>query len=237
MSAGLQGARRQWLKSALPLVDQEVKRLGLPASRDEEMRSVALETVARCMQRFEPAREIPFSAYCRQRIRWALIDQLRRENRGLRRAHRAAREQERIESLLEVSDSVLVPQDLRDAAASAKERAQLLALEARLQSVPEQPEGRHEDPEPRTDPARLLDHLMRVACPEDRELLSALYREELTLAQYARRRGVSPSTASRRHARALRRLRSHAEMLGGASNFDRSDCEPLDPSKDRQDRT
>lgn len=205
-------ARRPWIAAAMPIVKQEIRRLGVPNHQREDVQSVAHEALVRAAARYDPARKVPFPAFARQRIRWAMIDYLRAEHPAHRRAQRALQKAKRLASLRELSPSALAPGE-QDPAALAQERARLMDMEAWLARTATLAFPGHEDAFPQNDPRRLLSHLLRAISPSDRAFLLALYRDELSLKQYARRQGVSPSTASRHHCRLLQKLRKTAEAL------------------------
>lgn len=212
MSAKVPVARRPWIQAALPMVKQEVRRFGGPAQQREELRSVAHEALVRAAARYDAAHKVPFSAYARQRIRWAMIDHLRSEHPAHRRAQRALQNAERLSSLRELSPSAMAPGE-DDPVALARERARIMQMEQWLHRATAQSIPGHNDPAPQGDARALLSHLLRAISPEDRAFLWALYRDELSLKQYARRKGVSPSTVSRHHCRLLQRLRKITKTL------------------------
>lgn len=211
--------RRPWIAAVLPMVKQEIRRLGAPAHQREDLQSVANEALVRAATRYDPARNVPFPAYARQRMRWAMIDYLRAEHPAHRRAQRALQNAQRLESLRELSPSALAPGQ-QDPQALAHERARLMQLEEWLHRTTAQAfPGQEDAPSPK-DPRQLLFHLLRAISPTDRAFLLALYRDELSLKQYARRQGISPSTASRHHCRLLQKLRKTAQTLRMPDGWD-----------------
>ncbi len=60
-----------------------------------------------------------------------------------------------------------------------------------------------------------FDWLVAILPPRDRDLILAVYRDGLTLVDYARDRGFHKSTVVSRHAAVLDRLRPWAEALVG----------------------
>lgn len=222
MTAKLPVARRPWVRAALPMVKQELRRIGAPAHQHEELQSVAHEALVRAAVRYEPAHKVPFPAYARQRIRWAMIDYLRAEHPAHRRAQRALQKAQRLASLRELSPSDVSPGE-QDPVALAQERARLLQMEEWLHRASAQAFPAHHDPPPQSDARQLLLHLLRAISASDRAFLLALYRDELSLHQYARRQGISPSTASRHHCRLLQKLRSIANTLRMPDGVDFAD--------------
>lgn len=204
--------RRPWIKAALPMVKQELRRLGAPPQQREELQSVGHEALVRAAAHYDAARKVPFPAYARQRIRWAMIDHLRSEHPAHRRAARATQKAKRLSSLRELSPSALAPGE-QDPVALAQERARIMQMEEWLHRATAQTFPGQQDPAPAGDPGRVLSHLLRAISPSERSFLLALYRDELSLKQYARRQGISPSTASRHHCRLLQKLRDIAKTL------------------------
>lgn len=223
MTAKVPVARRAWIRAALPMIKQELRRLRAPAQQRDELQSVAHEALVRAALRYDAQRKVPFPAYARQRIRWAMIDYLRAEHPAHRRAQRARQNAKRLASLRELSPSALAPGE-QDPVALARERARLLEMEQWMHRLSHEAFPSQEDPPPRQDPRALLAHLLRAISPKDRNFLLALYRDELSLQQYARRQGISPSTASRHHCRLLQKLRRTAQTLRMPDGSDLADA-------------
>lgn len=219
-TSALAPQQRRWIQAALPMAQQEARRLATGAQQREELQSAAHEALVRAATQYQAHRGVPFNAFARQRVRWALIDHLRKENRPRRRADRAAQKLERLRSLQELGSSALAPEALGDALRVAQERARVLQTEQRLNELQSTPPELQFPQREATESSRVLTHLLRSVPPSDRRLLHALYREDLSMAQFARREGLSHSTVSRRHARILRSLREHASALLGLGPAD-----------------
>lgn len=216
--------RRRWVQESMASVDSELRRLAVAAEQHEELRSVAHEAIVRCVRQFNPELGVPFAAYCRQRMRWAMVDHLRKENRSFRKSLRNDRDVERLESLRQLPACALAPETWQDAQRVEQERSKLLEFDTQLHllaSAGSSAQERHNQ--------HLLNHLLRASPPGDRSVLTALYREGISVNQYARRHGICRSTASRRHARALLRLRRHAQKLLGPDLSASSATKPRDP--------
>lgn len=212
MSSRPQDALQRQVALCLDLVRSEIRKSHLRPDLREDLRGVAYEALVRAARRFDPSRGIPFRAFARQRIHWALVDYQRREDRAYRRAKRASQKVERLSALQHLAPSGLGPDCVNNPLREAKERARVLEMEKWVSALHEGPalasrqEGRDNDPKV------VLEPLLRALNPAERRLLAALYREGLSLSQYARRHGISHSTASRRHAAILRRLRALVPM-------------------------
>lgn len=212
MKSRPQDPLQRQIGQCLDLVRSEIRKAHLRPDLREDLRGVAYEALVRAARRFDPARGIPFRAFARQRIHWALVDYQRREDRAYRRAKRASQKVERLSALQNLSPSGLGSECADNPLLAAKERARVLEMEKWVSALHEElPAAPRREPRDAKTKA-VLEHLLRALNPEERMLLSALYREGISLSQYARRLGISHSTASRRHAAVLRRLRALVPM-------------------------
>lgn len=62
--------------------------LRLPPGVGDDLESAGREGLVRAAQRFDPSRGVPFGAFAHHRIRWAMLDGLRRESELPRHVHR-----------------------------------------------------------------------------------------------------------------------------------------------------
>ncbi|MCU1498596.1 MAG: SigB/SigF/SigG family polymerase sigma factor [Acidimicrobiales bacterium] len=195
----------------------------------EDLDQVAREALVVALQRFDPARGIPFPAFATPTISGALRRHIRDRGWALRvprRAHElttaARRSSEELTALLrrpptvsEVADHLHVElDDLLDAqeATYARETASMDAVADASRPLHDSlgdADSGIEMAENRLDLARALPEL----ASQDRCVLAWYYFDELTQSQIADRLGVSQMQVSRILTRALRRLRS----LMGAS--------------------
>jgi RNA polymerase sigma factor for flagellar operon FliA len=181
------------------------------------------------IDRFEPERGLKFETYAMQRIRGAILDELRAQDwvpRSVRsRAREVERALERLESRLQRSAT-----DAEVAAELGITIAELRGLYAQLQltsvvaldeliavgrggtSIAETlPDDTVEEPGALLDSAesrRLLAEAVSQLTDRDRVVVSLYYFENLTLAEIGRVLGVTESRVCQLHTRAVLRLRS-----------------------------
>ncbi len=181
------------------------------------------------IDRFEPERGLKFETYAMQRIRGAILDELRAQDwvpRSVRsRARDVERALERLESRLQRS-----PSDAEVAAELGITVAELRELYAQLQltsvvaldeliavgrggtSLAETlPDDKVEEPGAFLDSVesrRLLAEAVSQLTDRDRVVVSLYYFENLTLAEIGRVLGVTESRVCQLHTRAVLRLRS-----------------------------
>ncbi len=181
------------------------------------------------IDRFEPGRGLKFETYAMQRIRGAILDELRAQDwvpRSVRsRAREVERALERLESRLQRSAT-----DAEVAAELGITIAELRELYAQLQltsvvaldeliavgrggtSIAETlPDDTVEEPGAFFDSVesrRLLAEAVSQLTDRDRVVVSLYYFENLTLAEIGRVLGVTESRVCQLHTRAVLRLRS-----------------------------
>jgi RNA polymerase sigma factor FliA len=181
------------------------------------------------INRFEPERGLKFETYAMQRIRGAILDELRAQDwvpRSVRsRAREVERALERLESRLQRSAT-----DAEVAAELGITTAELRELYAQLQltsvvaldeliavsrggtSIAEMlPDDTMEEPGAFLDSVeskRLLAEAVSQLTDRDRVVVSLYYFENLTLAEIGRVLGVTESRVCQLHTRAVLRLRS-----------------------------
>jgi RNA polymerase sigma factor for flagellar operon FliA len=183
-------SRDQLARQGLALVQREAKRAWLRSGQRadlDELISVGHAVLARAVDDFQPARA-RFAAYLIQRVRWALLDALRRRARRGR---------------------------LRDLAASASTGGEGRAAGAApsLLPSPSQPRTPEQVIVQRRRRRRLRHALGQLPEP-DRTLVMGHYFEGRRFQELAGELGMSRSIASRRHRRAVRSL---ARMMSSPS--------------------
>lgn len=200
--------------SRVPQIAQALKGV-LGGISLEDCMSAGYEALTRAALRYDPASGLPFMAFAYQRVRGAMIDAARQLHPGRRRLRRLMRAAEAAASVAEANAALAGdPRTLaeRVAAAAAMVRevtaAVVLSRVADDDDEVEEPlddedlEGRVADEQTR---GRLQAALARCR-PDERALFDGLYFRDETMATVAEEQGISVSTVSRRHARALRRL-------------------------------
>jgi RNA polymerase sigma factor FliA len=215
-----------------PLVKYVAGRVGtgLPAHVDiADLVQSGVFGLWEAIDRFEPERGLKFETYAMQRIRGAILDELRAQDwvpRAVRsRARDVERALERLESRLQRSAT-----DAEVAAELGMTVAELRELYAQLQltsvialdeliavgrggtSIAETlPDDTVEEPGAFLDSIesrRLLAEAISQLTDRDRVVVSLYYFENLTLAEIGRVLGVTESRVCQLHTRAVLRLRS-----------------------------
>jgi RNA polymerase sigma factor FliA len=188
------------------------------------------------IDRFEPQRGLKFETYAMQRIRGAILDELRAQDwvpRSVRsRAREVERALERLESRLQRSatDAEVAHElgitvvDLRELYAQLQ-LTSVIALDELIEvgrggtSIAETlPDDTVEEPGAFLDSVesrRLLAEAVSQLTDRDRVVVSLYYFENLTLAEIGRVLGVTESRVCQLHTRAVLRLRS--KMLEGSA--------------------
>lgn len=215
-----------------PLVKYVAGRVGtgLPAHVDiGDLVQSGIFGLVDAIERFEPDRGLKFETYAMQRIRGAILDDLRAQDwvpRSVRsRAREVERAMERLESRLnrtasdaEVADELgITVEDLRDLFAqlqltSVAALDELVAVGRGAGSLAETLQDQHaEDPvtamEDREN-RRLLAEAIAQLGERDRTVVTLYYFENLTLAEIGRVLGVTESRVCQLHTRAVLRLRT-----------------------------
>jgi RNA polymerase sigma factor FliA len=181
------------------------------------------------IDRFEPERGLKFETYAMQRIRGAILDELRAQDwvpRSVRsRAREVERALERLETRLQRSatDSEVAAElgitvaELRDLYAQLQLTSvialdELIAVGRGGTSIAETlPDEAAEEPGAFLDSVesrRLLAEAVSQLTDRDRIVVSLYYFENLTLAEIGRVLGVTESRVCQLHTRAVLRLRS-----------------------------
>lgn len=218
----------------VPLVRALARRLctGLPAHVDPaDLTQSGMFGLIEAIDRFDPARNPRFEGYAAQRIRGAMLDELRaldwvpRTLRG--RAREFERARERLEAAIgrraserEVAAAAgVAPAELRAAAG----RLHVLSVEA-LDDLADGRGGVADtladdgllDPlvvVDRRETERQLGAEVRQLGERDRTVVHLYYVERCTLAEIGRRLGVTESRVCQLHGRLVARLRGRLEEL------------------------
>ena len=181
------------------------------------------------IDRFEPERGLKFETYAMQRIRGAILDELRAQDwvpRSVRsRAREVERALERLESRLQRSatdaevaaELDITVDELRELYAQLQLTSvialdELIAVGRSGTSIAETlPDDSVEEPGAFVDSVesrRLLAEAVSQLTDRDRVVVSLYYFENLTLAEIGRVLGVTESRVCQLHTRAVLRLRS-----------------------------
>jgi RNA polymerase sigma factor for flagellar operon FliA len=235
---GDERARERLVVAYSPLVKYVAGRMaaGLPSHVEEaDLISYGLIGLIGSIERYEPDRDIKFETYAVQRIRGAIIDELRSldwvprsvraKAREVEKAHselenklgRAPNEEEMADelgvsiedfrtTLLEIANSsVLALDDLWSASDPDGGQVSLLDTISDPNAV---------DPEAAIDTAELKDRLAEAieSLPDRERLVIALYYyETLTLREIGEVLGVTESRVSQLHTKAVLGMRSHLQ--------------------------
>ncbi|WP_141320107.1 RNA polymerase sigma factor FliA [Halomonas halmophila] len=220
--------QRDLLEEYLPLVRRQALALQvrLPASIElDDLIQAGTEGLLEALGRFDAAQGASFATFASQRIRGAMLDELRSRDwlpRSVRRSARAADEAaRRLEQSLgrppeeaEIAESLGMDLVAYRRLLSDTNSGQLLPFE---ELMAEGGESRLRDNETRDTPFSLLvdeDRRGRLveaieALPEREKLLMALYyQEELNLKEIGAVLGVTESRVCQLHSQAVSRLRS-----------------------------
>ena len=220
--------QRDLLEEYLPLVRRQALALQvrLPASIElDDLIQAGTEGLLEALGRFDAAQGASFATFASQRIRGAMLDELRSRDwlpRSVRRSARAADEAaRRLEQSLgrppeeaEIAESLGMDLVAYRRLLSDTNSGQLLPFE---ELMAEGGESRLRDNETRDTPFSLLvdeDRRGRLveaieALPEREKLLMTLYyQEELNLKEIGAVLGVTESRVCQLHSQAVSRLRS-----------------------------
>jgi RNA polymerase sigma factor for flagellar operon FliA len=232
-------ARERLVVAYSPLVKFVAGRTGakLPAHVEQaDLISYGMFGLIEAMDRFDPDREIRFETFAMQRIRGAIIDELRSLDWVPRSVRARAREIEVANSRLE-HELGRVPTDaeLAERLGTSEEELQgsllqianssILALEE-LWMVPDSSgdrvtlldtieDERSPDPQAALDTSEIRDRLQEAIedLPERETLVIALYYfQNLTLREIGEVIGVTESRVSQLHSKAVLRLRSRLRV-------------------------
>src|SRR5215213_1498 len=227
---GDDSARERLVVAYSPLVKFVAGRTGarLPSHVDQaDLISYGMIGLVEAMDRFEPQRQIRFETFAMQRIRGAIIDELRSldwvprsvrsrardiEEANSKLEHefgRAPTEDELQEALLQISNSsILALEELWMTPDASGDKVSLLDT-IEDESAP--------DPQAALDTSEVKDRLTEAIqdLPERETLVVALYYfENLTLREIGEVLGVTESRVSQLHSKAVLRLRSRLKSTG-----------------------
>jgi RNA polymerase sigma factor FliA len=234
-------ARERLVVAYSPLVKFVAGRTGarLPSHVEQaDLISYGMIGLIEAMERFDPKRQIRFETFAIQRIRGAIIDELRSldwvprsvrarardiEEANSKLEHELGRaptdeelaerlglsEEELQDSLLQISNSsILALEELWMSADASGDRVSL------LDTIEDE---RAPDPQAALDTSELKDRLQDAVqdLPERETLVIALYYfENLTLREIGEVLGVTESRVSQLHSKAVLRLRSRLKTSG-----------------------
>lgn len=177
-----------------PMATSVARRMRVPTGAlvgRDDIESAALIGLIDAVDRYDPARGVPFEGYAGLRIRGAVLDELRRvddHTRGERRRARidvADTEPEIGAYGLTMSLDLLLESGDRDWAADDEttDRYESQDLRMRVESA------------------------LKCLPPRQREVLARYYGEALTLRESAQKMGISEARACQLHGRAIQNLR------------------------------
>lgn len=218
------------------LVRHEALRLQvrLPTSVElDDLIQAGAIALLNAIDHYDPKKGIVFSTYITQRIRWALIDELRERDWVPRRIRSNAREIAAVIHRVEQATGKAAKE--ADVAAEMKvtlsEYRQMLAesnisqicsldeLQEELADRFEQPDAQHEKLNPLNEITQL--RLVRKigdeikALPErEQTLLNLYYQQELNMKEVGELLGITETRVSQLHSQAIKRLRSRLHLMG-----------------------
>ena len=187
-------SRCKLIERYAPLATAMARRMRVPTSAlmgRDDIESAALIGLIDAVDRYDPARGVPFEGYAGLRIRGAVLDELRRLDDHTRDERRRAR-------------VVVDAQDPEIAAYHATLSLDLL-LESgdRDWAAEDESNDRYESQDLRTR----VESALRCLPPRQREVLARYYGDSLTLRESAARMGISEARACQLHGRAIFNLR------------------------------
>jgi RNA polymerase sigma factor FliA len=195
------------------VVAQERRKLSVDKNLTDEMRSFALEGLARAMDGYDASRGITFRFYAEKRIRWAIYDGFRKMGwlpRGLRKKIKFYRQAN--EMLTENAKSP-PPKDKVDAVHRLSERLKDLAtayfttyaeeLENEPASVPAEAESNLA----KKQSSCKLRVLIQTLPEKERRVIIEYYFEDKKLSEIAEEMRITISWASKILSNGLKRLR------------------------------
>ncbi|WP_433503393.1 FliA/WhiG family RNA polymerase sigma factor [Pseudonocardia halophobica] len=200
---------------------------GLPAHVDAaDLVQVGMSGLIEAVERFEPEREVRFESFAAQRIRGAMLDELRAQDWVPRTARARRREAERARERLEtrlgrtVDDREIANElgvGLRELRGMLQHR-QLVSVEALESGGDVQvPVAELVADESAPDPLEVVEHgetvrelalAVGALGERDREVVRLYYLENRTLAEIGRLLGVTESRVCQLHSRLVTRLRT-----------------------------
>lgn len=186
----------------------------VPAGLGEDLQSAALLGLVEAAGRFDGSLGRPFAPFAAQRIRGAILDELRRGDilprrvrQDVRRVRHLARRMEhtlgRIVEEQELATELGMDIERYRATVSGAAEMQVVSLDqVREQSMPGIESTGSDRPS-----ADVVNRAMTKLDARDAKIVEMHYEEEMTLAQIGKVLGVTESRVCQLHARAMRRLR------------------------------
>jgi RNA polymerase sigma factor for flagellar operon FliA len=186
----------------------------VPAGLGEDLQSAALLGLVEAAGRFDPALGRPFAPFAAQRIRGAILDELRRGDilprrvrQDVRRVRHLARRMEhtlgRSAEEQELASELGMDIERYRATVSGAADMQVVSLDqVREQSLPG-----IESADPDRPSAESVNRALTKLDARDARIVEMHYEEHMTLAQIGKVLGVTESRVCQLHARAMRRLR------------------------------
>jgi RNA polymerase sigma factor for flagellar operon FliA len=237
---GAQDQRDRLVLHYEPLVRQVAGRVGtrLPAHVElADLIQAGVFGLIDAIDRFEPDLGVRFESYAAQRIRGAILDELRAQDWVPRVVRNRARELDKAREAVEArlqrrATAAELAAELGVGPAEVRgilNQIQVISMEALDEwaamrggtiSVAETLAQDDSDPVAILEAKETSDLLQRCLArlPErDRHVLRLYYAENLTLAEIGRRLGVTESRVSQLRSRAVTRLRGHFAELAGSS--------------------
>jgi RNA polymerase sigma factor FliA len=212
---------RRWLVEGLPILDEVAARLavqlGLPA---DDLRSIGHEALTGLLRRYQPSRS-PLAAYLRVRLRWAILDGIRRESHGRTAAARARA----LEASMAVTEAASPPDEaaLRGIEEHQAELRAILGTHAVALAAAFLAPDAHDssrDPERVASRRQMAGALGRalgdLGDPRQRAIVERHYFAGESIAAIARDLGLSKPYVSRLHADAIATL--HRRLRGTAAD-------------------
>ncbi|MFR9805704.1 FliA/WhiG family RNA polymerase sigma factor [Pseudonocardia sp. RS010] len=200
---------------------------GLPTHVDAaDLVQVGMFGLIEAVERFEPEREVRFESFAAQRIRGAMLDELRAQDWVPRTARARRREAERARERLETRlgrtvDDREVAEELGVALRELRgvlQHRQLVSVEALEAGGEGQvPVAELVPDESAPDPVEVVEHgetvrelvlAVDALGERDREVVRLYYLENRTLAEIGRLLGVTESRVCQLHSRLVTRLRT-----------------------------
>jgi RNA polymerase sigma factor FliA len=195
------------------IVAQERRKLSADKNLTEEMRSFALEGLARAMDGYDASRGVTFRFYAEKCIRWAIYDGFRKMGwlpRGLRRKIQFYRQAN--EMLAENAKSP-PPKDKVDAVHRLSERLKDLATAyfttyaGELENEPVSVQAEAESNLAKKRSSSSLRVLIQTLPEKERTVIVEYYFEEKKLSEIAEEMKITVSWASKILSNGLKRLR------------------------------
>jgi len=177
-----------------PLATALARRMRIPTGAllgRDDVESAALIGLIDAVDRYDPARGVPFEGYAGLRIRGAVLDELRRVDDRSRGERRRARI------------------DVVDAEPAIGAYGLTLSLDLLLESgdrdwaADDDSTDRYES----QDLRMRVESALKCLPPRQREVLARYYGESLTLRESALKMGISEARACQLHGRAIQNLR------------------------------